>query len=116
MDNESELANAIKAATANLTVKKAADYKAVYANICRTNVGPFDIRLVFGQTVDTDGKHPGEAHQEDVVTIILSPMEAKAISQMVPESVAVYEKTYGEIKDPTPILKKMLLDKTKSST
>jgi Protein of unknown function (DUF3467) len=113
MDN-SELESAIKAA--NITIKKAADFKMVYANVCRTTVGPFDIRLQFAVTVETEGKAPGQSHQEDVVTVILSPVEAKAVSQLVLEAVATYEKTYTEIKDLTPMLKQMLIDRNKSNT
>lgn len=115
MDN-SELSSAIKAATAKLTIKRAADFRMVYANVCRTTVGPFDVRLQFALTVETEGAIPGQSHQEDVVTVILSPVEAKAVSKLVSDAVASYEKSYGEIKDLTPLLMQMLVDKSKTTS
>jgi hypothetical protein len=91
----------------NLTSKpvltKAPDYKNLYSNVVRSGVTPWDIRITFGQLVESPDNVPGA---EDQITVIMSPAQAKAVLGNLQTSIQGYESLFGEIKDLTPIIEK----------
>jgi hypothetical protein len=86
--------------------KKAPDHKTVYSNVVRIGITPFDIKIVFGQVVD---QVPGDPAQqtEDLVTVIMSAEEAKAMIPFVQQAVQSYETRFGKIRDVTSLMAKI---------
>jgi len=114
MDNP-DLEKALKEVGAKVVTRKASDHRSIYANVCRTNTGPWDISLIFALMVETEGGSPGQAHPEDLVTVILSPEEAKAVAGIVASAVQSYEQAYGPIKDLTALLTEKFAAKSQPS-
>lgn len=94
------------------TFSRAQDYKTIYTNMVRTFSGPYDIRVVLSQIVDAQ---PGTVavHVEDLVTVIMSPSESKAVLQALQAAIEKYESLYGDITDVGPIVEKMRADALK---
>ena len=86
--------------------RKAADHKTIYANVIRTGITPFDVRIIFGQVAEPT---PGDPVQQvdDLATVIMSAEEAKAMLVIMQQAVDGYEAMYGEIRNLTPLLEKM---------
>jgi hypothetical protein len=83
--------------------RQSSSFRNVYANTCRVGIGPWDIRISFGQVVEIA---PGRSVNEDEVTIIMSPQQAKAVLQGWKESIERYEAAFGEIPNPALVIEK----------
>lgn len=77
---------------------QAASHQAIYANATRLGVSPWDIRLVFGQVMERDGK----PLNEDAITVIMAPAQAKAFLNALTTTIQKFEEAFGEINDPSP--------------
>lgn len=75
-------------------------HQIIYANASRMAISPWDVRFVFGQVLERGG----ETINEDAVTIIVAPAQAKALLNALTTTVNMFEQTFGEIKDPTQLL------------
>jgi hypothetical protein len=82
-------------------VVKSPEHKNIYANAIRTGVGPFDIRATFGHVIERDDQ---KLVSEDLVTVVMSPEEAKTFLKMMANAVQGYEMVFGEIKDVDAII------------
>jgi hypothetical protein len=77
-----------------ITLNKSQDYRENYANSVQARLSIWDFFLVFGTL---------EQQAADSVTIdnfqgiYLSPQQAKALSNLLVQNVAQYEKTFGTI-------------------
>jgi hypothetical protein len=89
--------------------KKSPDHKTVYANVIRTAITPFDIRIAFGQVCEPTPESPAQ-HTEEFATVIMAPEEAKAMIPLLQTAVQGYEDGYGKIRDITPVLERMKLE------
>lgn len=88
-------------------IRKAADHKTIYANVIRTGITPFDVRIIFGQVAEITPGDPVVQQVDDLATVIMSAEEAKAMILIVQQAVDGYESMYGEIRNLTPLLEKM---------
>lgn len=79
---------------------QSASHQIIYANASRMAISPWDVRFVFGQVLERGG----ETINEDAVTIIVAPAQAKALLNALTTTVNMFEQTFGEIKDPTSVL------------
>lgn len=87
--------------------RRASDHKIIYTNVIRTGITPFDLRIIFGQVAEpTPGGDPVQ-QVDDLVTVVMSAEEAKAMVTIMQQAVAGYEAMYGEIRDLTPLLERM---------
>lgn len=79
-------------------IKKAADFKSIYANFAQVHYTGFDMSLTFGDGSYTPDSQNTliELHTRVVMTII----EAKLVHQMLTEQIRVYEKKYGTVEIP----------------
>src|SRR6476646_180694 len=85
----------------NFTVVNTADYRETYANSVQVRVNVWDFFLVFG-TMQQQAENQVEVR--NFQGIYLSPQQAKALTAILQQNVANYEKTFGEIKlDPRGI-------------
>ena len=85
----------------NFTVVNAEDYRETYANSVQVRVNVWDFFLVFG-TMQQQAENQVEVR--NFQGIYLSPQQAKALTAILQQNVANYEKTFGEIKlDPRGI-------------
>lgn len=90
------------------------EYKTVYTNFVRGGATAYDIQITFGQLVNTV---PEDQTVQELVTVIMSPGESKALLRALTTTIQLYEKQYGEIRDLQPVLeeaKKRLEASTKS--
>jgi hypothetical protein len=93
-------------------ITKAPDFKIVYSNVVRSGVSPWDIRLVFGQIGESDEQIPVA---EDLVTVVMSPPQAKSVLQILGGIIQSYEAIFGEIKDLMPILDQAKAEQAKQT-
>jgi Protein of unknown function (DUF3467) len=85
----------------NFTVVNTGDYREAYANSVQVRVNVWDFFLVFG-TMQQQAENQVEVR--NFQGIYLSPQQAKALTAILQQNVANYEKTFGEIKlDPRGI-------------
>jgi hypothetical protein len=85
----------------NFTVVNTGDYREAYANSVQVRVNVWDFFLVFG-TMQQQAENQVEVR--NFQGIYLSPHQAKALTAILQQNVANYEKTFGEIKlDPRGI-------------
>jgi flagellar protein FlaG len=79
----------------NIKILNAPEYRDGYANSIQVRVSVWDFLLIFGrlqpQSVDQVEVHNFQG-------IYLSPQQAKALSTVLEQNLAQYEKTFGEIK------------------
>ena len=80
---------------ANLTAAQGPEYKVLYINSTRQGISPWDVRLTMGQVRET----PDGPLNEDHVTIVMSPPQAKAFALNLIKTIGIYESTFGEIPD-----------------
>jgi flagellar protein FlaG len=79
----------------NIKILNAPEYRDGYANSIQVRVSVWDFLLIFGRL------QPQSADQVEVHNfqgIYLSPQQAKALSTVLEQNLAQYEKTFGEIK------------------
>ena len=72
-------------------------HRTIYINSTRMGISPWDIRMIFGQVVDSG---TGTVVTQDEATIIMSPAQAKAVAENLNTTVAEFEKLFGEISNP----------------
>lgn len=86
-------------------VRRPADYRVHYANQNRVRITQSDIQLFFGQLVDHP---PGTAQQvnEESVSVIVSPANAKLLVMALSSALAAYEAQFGEIQVPQASLQR----------
>jgi hypothetical protein len=83
--------------------RQSSAFQTVYANTCRVGISPWDIRLIFGQMIEAA---PGKSVNEDQVTVVMSPQQAKAVLKGWQDSIARYEATFGEIPNPALVIER----------
>ena len=66
----------------------------VYANVSHAGLTPWDIQLTFSRLDSSDGT----TRTRELVSVVVSPQHAKALSAVIQNSVRIYEETFGEIK------------------
>ena len=79
------------------TSKKSDKHVTIYSNASSLGVSPWDIRIAFGKVVEGGA---GTALIDNEATIIMSPGQAKALSQTLNKTIEEYEKLFGKISDP----------------
>ncbi len=86
----------------NIKLVNTPEYREHYANSVQVRVNVWDFFLVFGTM-----QQPAETEVEvrNFEGIYLSPQQAKALTNILQQNLAQYEKTFGEIKlDPNMAL------------
>ena len=75
------------------------DIKTVYSNSATIFTSPYDVQIAFSQKkpIQEDGKVTELI--EEVVRVIMSPIHAKTMLNILSAQIATYEKTFGEIND-----------------
>jgi Protein of unknown function (DUF3467) len=99
------LATLAAAAMPNIT--KSASHKNIYSNTVRAGLGPWDIRIIFGEVIENADQSQSI---EDHVTVVMSPLQAKAVLRVLETTIKSYESVFGEIPDLTPMLEKAKAD------
>ena len=79
--------------------RRGPEFRVVYANSVRFAAAPWDLSLVFGQTIVDQ---VDDLHIEDRVTVTLSPQTARAMADILNKNLEDYERQFGEIRY-TPI-------------
>lgn len=90
---------------------KGPEHKSLYVNSSRMGISPYDVRMVVGQVIEVAEGQVNEDH----ATIIMSPEHAKAFLRNLEKTIASYEETFGEIKDPLTVLKQTEEQKPKTA-
>jgi hypothetical protein len=75
----------------------------IYANSVLIEAGPWDFRLVFGETTRSGAK----VITEQLVSIVMSPQHAKVFANILMGNVREYEKQVGEINIPVAPVEKL---------
>ncbi len=70
-------------------------YMSTYANSVNLMVSPWDIRLIFGELMDTGDKRG--ARIENRASVVMSPQHAKAFSIILARHLEKYEAEHGAI-------------------
>jgi Protein of unknown function (DUF3467) len=76
------------------TVVRAPDHRYLYANHVRLSLSPYDITLDVGHVIALSS---GETTVEESLTLVMSPVEAKAVALMLSRVVEQYEANVGAI-------------------
>jgi len=79
----------------NIKILNAPEYRDGYANSIQVRVSVWDFLLIFGR-LQAQSADQVEVH--NFQGIYLSPQQAKALSTVLEQNLAQYEKTFGEIK------------------
>ena len=74
------------------------EFFTVFSNHTRVAVSQTDLRMFFGETYPTA---VGDTVITEVIGIVMTPQQAKAVLNLLAGTLAAYEKTFGEIKPPT---------------
>jgi len=83
-----------------IQLSNTADYREAYANSVQVRVSLWDFFLLFGTINQTSPENVMIANYQGV---FLSPQQAKALANVLTQSVTQYEATFGEIKlEPQP--------------
>lgn len=77
------------------TPVRAADFKEIYANLCRIGFSNSDIQLTF--SLGTNDA-VGAAIIQEKTTIFLAPSQAKSVAGILVNAVKEFEAQFGEIK------------------
>jgi hypothetical protein len=72
-------------------------YREVYSNSSATQLGPFDISLIFQKVSEL---MPGTMAVTDQVSVTFSPQQFKALVKALSETLMGYEAAFGELKIP----------------
>lgn len=79
-------------------------FRELYTNSSQTNVGPFDISLVFQKSSEL---FPGQMGITDLVSVTMSPQHFKAFVNSLEVTLEAYEATFGKLtiaeSDTTPL-------------
>jgi hypothetical protein len=80
-------------------VKRAPDFRSIYANNTSFNTSAFDFIMTFGEISESE---EGKLSVEQKVRVIMSPLHAKIFAAIVTNNVRNFEARFGEIKIPIP--------------
>jgi hypothetical protein len=69
-------------------------YRDIYANNSQTNIGPFDLSILFQKASEIV---PGQMGIVDQVLVSLSPQHFKALVRSLNETLSAYESVFGEL-------------------
>jgi hypothetical protein len=69
-------------------------YRDTYANSSQTNIGPFDLSILFQKASEIV---PGQMGVVDQVSVSFSPQHFKALVRSLNETLAAYESAFGEL-------------------
>lgn len=75
-------------------VRREGDSPVVYVNSAQVKVGPYDFQLVLGQTAGVVDK---TMVVNSVVTVVMSPQHAKALSDLLSDHIRLFEELMGTI-------------------
>ena len=89
---------------------KAPDYREIYSNVSRVAISPWDLRLVFGQTVE--GATQGQLVMQDVMTVVISPQHAKILLESWTTAMKTYETHFGEVPNLTAAVNAFIAKQT----
>src|SRR5687767_232973 len=79
------------------------NYAAVYSNFAQVGLTPWDIRITFSQL----GEHDiGVTGVSDLTTVIMTPLMAKVLANVLRQNVLLYEKNHGAIQVPAGLIRK----------
>lgn len=79
------------------------NYAAVYSNFAQVGLTPWDIRITFSQL----GEHEiGVTGVSDLTTVIMTPLMAKVLVQVLRQNVLLYEKNHCAIPVPAGLLRR----------
>jgi hypothetical protein len=73
------------------------NYREIYANVSRVALSAWDLRIVFGQSVE--GEKPGTLTIKDMFTVVMSPQHAKVLLDSWVQAIKTYEDNFGVIPD-----------------
>src|SRR5436305_8728825 len=79
--------------------QRSPDFRTIYANFIQTAHTAFDVSFTFGETsgvVEEDGK----ALVEQKVRLVLTPLEALVLRQMLNNLIAMHQQQFGQIAVP----------------
>jgi flagellar protein FlaG len=79
----------------NIKLVNTPEYRESYANSVQVRVNVWDFFLVFGVMQPAS---ESEVEVRNFQGVYLSPQQAKALTSILQQNVAQYEKTFGEIK------------------
>lgn len=82
---------------------KSPDHKNIYINAARVGIAPYDVRLICGQVVE--GAEVNSNVNEDLVTVIFSPQQAKVVARMLSNAIQQYETLFGPVSDVETVLR-----------
>ena len=80
---------------------RSANYQTVYANGAKIGMSPWDLRITFSHSIEGN---PGIVNEEQV-TVVMSPQQAKAVLHNWALTIKSYEQMFGEMKDIQGILR-----------
>lgn len=78
-------------------ITRSDQYRAIYVDSSKLGYSPWDIRLTFGLLIE---ELPNKIVNQEQVTIILSPGHGKTLLRILQEQIPMWEKQFGEIRDP----------------
>jgi Protein of unknown function (DUF3467) len=82
---------------AQLPRARDAQFREVYANMSQTQLGPFDITLLFQKGMEIT---PGQMAAVDQVAVVLAPQHFKALVRSLTETLSAYETVFGILQIP----------------
>ncbi len=77
-------------------MRQSATPSVIYSNSAAVALGFFDVRIFFGETVEST---PEKLVVESSVTVIMSPEHAKILSTVLANNVEQYENHFGKIRE-----------------
>ncbi|MGD0515029.1 MAG: DUF3467 domain-containing protein [Terriglobales bacterium] len=80
-------------------ITRAADFRSLYVNFARLGFNPFELSFFFGEA-GTTPERLDQVSVEIKTKIVMSPIEAKLLAQMLTLTLSNYEKKYGVIEIP----------------
>jgi Protein of unknown function (DUF3467) len=84
-------------------IKKADSFRIIYANTVKMGIGPWDLRMTWGQFVEGA---PNEPINEEAITVVMSPQYAKQVAKQWQLLITQYETAFGVIQEPNAVLEK----------
>jgi hypothetical protein len=84
------------ASSANLPIKKAAEFRFVYSNVFQYRVTISDVSVIFSLVADT-GEVPSNYEQTQQVGVIMALGQAKNLAEYLTMIVSRYEREIGPI-------------------
>jgi Protein of unknown function (DUF3467) len=72
-------------------------YREIYTNSSQTQLGPFDISILFQKNTEI---MPGQPGQIDLVLVSMSPQHFKGFVKSITETLSAYETVFGSLTIP----------------